>query len=305
MFGEATEKAVQAEKNGEIFDNQTTTPDQAPDSGNQSDNSSAPGLETQSGEQTPKDILDLQKLGKFKFEGQEMTYDELRKAYLRQQDYSKKTQALAEERKYSDNLAADLRSVAKDPRLAEEFKRVYPERFHSYLELIMQRAQNSAQASGQAPASNFGELPKEFVDRLERSEKLLNEFQQESQETTKATLDSMFSGFENDLKAKYPRADWVHVYSAITDYLEANNLTSKDLIRNKSATTKLFEDYTKRSHEAVTKQFEAWGKEQLEQVRRSNQAGADIGRGGGTPTAAPKKYNRLKDVAEDMIASLE
>jgi hypothetical protein len=81
-------------------------------------------------ESTPQTVAELDKLEKFKFEGQEYTPQELKNAILRQSDYTRKTQEFSQERRFYDNLQADLRSVRSNPALAAEFRRTYPEKFH-------------------------------------------------------------------------------------------------------------------------------------------------------------------------------
>lgn len=256
--------------------------------------------ETQDQKPIPQEILDLAKVGKFKVDGQELTYEDLRKAMLRQQDYTKKTQALAEERKYYANLSVDLKSVRKDPRLAAEFKKVYPEEFHGYLDLILAQ-DRQAKAEGEAPSP---QLPPEIVEKIERQEQLLSQLMEQSNESTRETLDAMYTSLEQDVQTKFPRADMVHVYGAIENYIAEQGLTSKDLLKNKAATQKMFETFAKASHDKRVSDYEAWRKEELKKSQERNQKAGDIGKGGGTPVTAPAKV-RMKDVADQWIASME
>jgi len=91
----------------------------------------------------------------------------------------------------------------------------------------------------------------------------------------------------------------------MTDYLSENGLTAKQLLKDKAATQKMFEQYTKASHEAVEKQFDAWTKQKLERVKANNAKAGDIGAGGGTPAAAPKKYKSMfREIPDEAIAEL-
>src|SRR3954464_16064772 len=114
-------------------------PDQTEVTKDLENTSSAPGeAEAGAGEQpkTPE-MVDLESLEKFRYAGREMTPKELQQAVMLQSDYTRKTQQLAEERKYYDNLSADLSAVAQNPQLAAKFKEVYPEKFHDYLAYVL------------------------------------------------------------------------------------------------------------------------------------------------------------------------
>lgn len=249
---------------------------------------------------TPEETPDLAKFARLKFEGQEMTYDDLRRAYLRHKDYTQKTQALAEERKFFDNLSADLRAVQQNPQLANEFKKVYPEKFHGYLGFISQ-----AQATGQqqAPTSQATtpQLPPEVISRIEKNEQMLNQVLGDSNEAQQVALNSVFETMEQKLTAKYPHADLVHAYSGLNQYLEENGVLSKEVLKNPAKYEAEFERYVKKSHEYEEKKFAAWEKQKLEKAKEVNRKASDIGRGSGSaPTTAPPKM-RLKDVADAML----
>lgn len=305
-FAEAAEQAIQNFENDQNSESVEST--------GTSENQSQIGAqeqEPQSEAQAIQEILDLEKLakGKFKFDGQEMTLDDLKRDRLRYQDYTKKTQALAEERKFIDNLDADLSAVRKDPNLIAKFKQIYPEKFHRYLAFVQAGAQSPG-SQGQESQGQTQNLPPEVLEKLKKLDELeskVSGFEAESIEGQKQTLDNIFSTLETDFKKKYPRADMIHVYGAVSDYLEANGLKSKDLIQNKTATSKMFEQFTKASHEARQKEFEEWKKAEVEVIRENNSKASDIGRGGGTPSGAPKKYGRkmFDEVADEMVSDFQ
>ena len=52
---------------------------------------------------------------------------------MRMKDYTQKTQRLspiAKEQKYIENIDADLQAVIANPSLAQQFKQVYPQKYH-------------------------------------------------------------------------------------------------------------------------------------------------------------------------------
>lgn len=232
-----------------------------------------------------KALLDLTKAEKFLFKGQEWTPQDLEKAMLRQQDYTKKTQAIAEERKYFDNLSADLQRVKANPDLVEEFKKVYPEKFHGYVDVLGIQA-----AKKEEPQSKGAELPREFLERIERIE---GAFTEKEKETFNAKLDSI----EQSMKGKYRYANATDVYGAADEFFKENGVKPRDVDE------KMMEPFFKASHEYNLSLFKEWQKEQLKTAKETNDRAGDIGRGGGTPGQAPKKYRNLDEVADDIIAS--
>src|SRR4051812_16401412 len=62
--------------------------------------------------------FDLGKIDKFNWEGEEWSVKDLKNAVLRQKDYSQKTEAIAQDRKYYENLSFDLAKVRENPALA-------------------------------------------------------------------------------------------------------------------------------------------------------------------------------------------
>lgn len=263
----------------------------------QSDSQSQPtqdaqGLETQP-EQTTKaqELMDLQKLEKFRFEGQEMTYEDLKKAYLRHSDYTKKTQALAEEKKFNDNLRYDLATVKRNPNLAAEFKKTYPERFHAYLDVILDQAQ---QAQG-------AQLPPEVLEKLNQHDQLLNTFQQERYEAESAKINNMLEQMEQKFTKKYPNAELGSVYHALETHVKKMREENPDY-GMKDLNEKVIEGFYKSTNDYFNKRFTEWQQSQLKSIRDKNKLGQDIPPGGGVPTEAPQKM-RLKDVADHIVTS--
>jgi hypothetical protein len=84
-----------------------------------------------------QEMIELESLDKFKFRGKEWTPEEIDKAMLLQADYTRKTQAISAESKFIDNLDADLRAVRSNPDLTSEFKKLYPEKYHKFLDVVM------------------------------------------------------------------------------------------------------------------------------------------------------------------------
>lgn len=251
---------------------------------------------------TPSAILDLSKAEKFMLEGQEMTYEDLKKSLMRQQDYTKKTQALAEERKtyesfsqekkFYDNLHYDLKSVKQNPALAEQFKQVYPEKFHAYLDAIM---------DGQTEKVARQELPPEVLNKLQEHDEFLSSLKEEKTKAEETQIMGQLEQWEGKFTKKYPNAEIASVYHAMEQY------TSKMREENpefgfKDLNEKVIEGIYKSVNDHFEKRFTEWQNNKLKSIRDANNKAGDIPPGGGIPGEAPKKM-KLKDVAENIISS--
>ena len=136
-------------------------------------------------------VLDLDSVDKFKFNGREWTPKDLKSAYMMQSDYTRKMQEIAQDRKYADNLSTDVSAVLANPELAEQFKKIYPPKYHAVLDKILEKA---------LPKQGLerpGTSDPVFMNRLERLEKQI--FEREVM-AAEAEIDSKFKTFNE----KYP-----------------------------------------------------------------------------------------------------
>jgi hypothetical protein len=251
---------------------------------------------------TPSATLDLSKAEKIMFEGQEMTYEDLKKAYMRHQDYTKKTQALAEERKsveslaqekkFYDNLSYDLKSVKQNPALAEEFKKVYPEKFHAYLDSII---------DGQSEKVARQELPPEVLNKLKEHDEFLSSLKEEKTKAEETQIMGQLEQWEQKYTKKYPNAEVASVYHAMEQYT-AKMREDNPEFGFKDLNEKAIENIYKSVHDHFEKRFTDWQNNKLKSIRDANNKAGDIPPGGGIPGEAPKKM-KLKDVAESILTS--
>lgn len=238
----------------------------------------------ESGEQPKTDITDLDSLEKFKFEGKEWTPQELRDAYLMQSDYTKKTQELAEDRKFYDNLYYDLQKVAQDPRLESAFRTTYPEKFHRYLESVERRDQPAESRQSEDTVRRDPELE----NRLSQLEQRL-----EAEEVAKIEKE-MESTFV-ELKGKYPLVDESHAIAIAQGYLDKNENLDKGA----------WEQIFKQINDQMSSRFDAYQKERVEKQKSAHKQGADSPAGGGIPSRGPKKFKNLHEATEAYLASDE
>ena len=258
-------------------------------------------------------ILDLSKAEKFLWEGKEMTPDDLRKNFLRQQDYTKKTQAIAEDKrrfeeerlnfirsqeeneKFESNLDADIANVLRDPSLKEQFMKIYPEKYHRILDQVMSRTfgeQDSQQRNDSVLEQRLKAIENKFMSQdQERSAKA---FETEVSKNSEI-LDSAISRFAS----KYPSADEDSVLARAE---HAAMFIKKDENFN-SNFSQVLEKLYKENHAFHENRYKEMYKQQVERQKQANSKGRDIGRGGQTPGTAPVKL-KLKDVKNHILENL-
>lgn len=224
-------------------------------------------------------IIDLDSTDKWKYGGKEWTSQEWKDSHLMHGDYTKKTQALAEERRafedgikrYYDNLDTDLKSVASNPALVAEFKRIYPEKFHAYLDNVIRKEQ----ATGANP--NSSAIPQEFMKRFESLE---SSIQEQRVNAINAELDAKFSV----LQKKYPSA------------IEEMVLTRADgiLKRGHVLDDKQWDQFFKDSHDQIEAHYKKTYGQKVKEQQSANLKGKDIAGGGGVPGRAPVEAKSIR-----------
>lgn len=253
-----------------------------------------PGNETPQAPETTKapDVLDLNSIEKFRYGDQEWTPKDLQGALLRQADYTKKTQALAESRKsleseqrYWENLYDDLEALKSNPSLIAKFKEVYPEKFHAYVGKLGLKEQL---ASGTTGSTRDPEL----VARLEALEKQTLEREIAA---NNAILDKTFG----ELKTKYPYADEESVLVRAESLISRAKERGESFDFNQEVWDKLFSQVNSRI-EGVAKSRQT---AQYEQQKTANQAGRDTPAGGATPGRKPG-YKTFDEATAAAIKAL-
>lgn len=256
-----------------------------------------------SGEQAPEaapSITELDKLEKFKFEGREWTPSDLKKSVLMHQDYTRKTQEFAQERKYYDNLSADLKQVRVNPALAAEFKRLYPEKFHGYLEHVLGQAGNTSaqpdQGSTASSQSKYAQLDPEVVARFERVE--ANVFNKEV-----AAIEKELEAQDTEFSSKFPMADVDSCYAKAQSLLDRNKDLPKD--QHVELSKEIWERIYKADHEKNQKRYEAVYKDNINKQKQAGLKGKDAGAGGGMPGGSPRTYKSIKEATSAALADLD
>lgn len=250
----------------------------------------------QQGPELPS-VAELEKMERFKFDGQEWTAKDLKNAYLRQQDYTRKTQELAElrkgfeqERKYYENLYADLQYVKDNPQFAQKFIETYPQKFHQLLQRVL--GDSSSQPQMQQQQSSRGP-DVELMSRLSNLEKFYHEQEVKKNETEiNTTL--------KELETKYPDAITEMVMGRV--YEAYNRMLQQD--PSAKLTKQMWEDSFKSvdsyMKDLVNTRYRSKQQEQLKANKRSS----DVSPGGATVGRAPQKFKDLKSVTEFAVRDL-
>lgn len=248
----------------------------------------AQDLATAKKPETIQEILDLDKLERFRFGGKEWNPRDLRNATLRHEDYSRKTMEVAEARRYAENFPYDLESVVRDPSLLDKFKETYPKQYHAAVEAALERVK-SPQAPQPTAPNQVATQRNPDIDFI-KSE--IHEWRaaQRSAEVQKheGWLDTQI----DSLSKKYPYAN-SNAVLAISQVIadQGNQMTDKIL-------EKLFKENAAENEAYLTKVH----KEKVEKQLEVNKKAKDIGQGGGTPGAAPKGAKTLKEAKEAMLS---
>lgn len=258
-------------------------------------------------------VLELSKADKFLWEGKEMTPEELRQSMLRQKDYTKKTQAHAEERRkfeeekrsyslqreqeetFQNNYEIDIQNVLRDPSLVEKFKEIYPPKYHAALEKSM----NSFFGDPNSPKRNESLLEQRLrsvESRFQAREKEIakSAYEQEVSKNSEI-LESNISRFSQ----KYPLADEDSVL-ARAEYMATELKKDANFTNNFS---QLMEKLYKENHSFHENRYKTMYAEKVSKQKQANSRGRDVGRGGATPGGTPEKM-KLKDVKNHILGTL-
>lgn len=267
-----------------------TTESSAPESA-PSEQFASQGIPAQSAAEAQA-ITDLDKLEKFSYQGRQYTPKEFRNQIdvggLRMQDYTRKMQEMGQERKYSENLNADLASVRAGRATVEQFKAVYPEKFHAFLEYV---SQNSAQTQ---------EPQKPAVDPsfLRDFEELRSDMNERKVQAAEAHIDNMVKTFA----PKYPFADDEAVFARaqhkLNQKLESEG--NKAILNDAD-----WEECFKSAHERNQKVAQKFYSNQANKQKTANLKGSDVPSGGGIPGQAPKMPKNIREASKFALEEMQ
>lgn len=242
-------------------------------------------------------IQELEKFERFKFQGQEWTPKDLERAMLRQQDYTKKTQSLAEERKsldterkYYENLNADLSMVRQNPNLASEFIKLYPQKFHQALKQVLSESQ------GQAQTQQVTQQPKYDVELNSRLSTLEKFYHEQDIAKNKAVVEAKVG----ELSKKYP--------DAIPEMVLGRIFESYSQLKDQDPEAKISDQTWEDTFKSVDQQMKEYASKRygamVKKQTVANEKAKAPDSGGGSVGRAPAKFKNLNEVTEYAIRDL-
>lgn len=263
-----------------MFENELSTSEDTQESSGQS----TPESSSEQPEQgTPsQEVLDLDSVQKFKFAGREWTPKDFQGAYMMHADYSRKTQEIAKERRYYENLGADLEAVQKDPKLIDKFRSIYPKSFHSYLRYVQsQQTPTQTQTSGDTnPVDNT------FKERFEKLESEIHD------RKVQAYSDEL-EAKSKQLSEKYPMADEEAVLARAQVLID----------RGDKLTDKVWDSLWKAVNDKNQVRFDQTYSKKVKEQKTTNFKAKDVASGGGTPSPAPRQARTIKEATKMLLDS--
>lgn len=256
----------------------------------------------------------LDTLDQFEFQGHKYTPEELSRAILRQADYTRKTQEIAQERKnlesqfgenskYILNYRADLQRVRENPSMASEFKKLYPEEFHYLVDRLTGEDEDDDVEADELDQRQSTKMPKEvknLLNELRRVKSELEGYKNEFQTREESAADKYLDVVFGKLSQKYPFAVEDSVINAAQKLIDENEGNPRFKM-----TDAVWERLFKQVNEQLSKRFEKQYNSQVaNQVRKSERA-SDSAPGGMAPgrpgASGPKTF---AEATEMMIQDL-
>lgn len=266
-------------------------------------------IEQAAGKESSPIVLDT--VEKFVLHGHEWTPEELNKSILRQNDYTKKTQELAELRKqieeqresyarYEKNVDADIDAVLANPRLEAQFKKIYPKPFHAQLDLALKYGHRDEDADD---SSEQVRLPREVVERLRRLDALeekLEQIEEGSRKAQNEAADKYLEVITSKFSSKYQFAVEESVFNMAQAILEANRDNPRFQM-----TEGVWEKLWKQSHDRQKKRYDQIHNSQVSAQLRKGELSSDVAAGGAAPGRAPNNPKNLAEARKLMLQDMK
>lgn len=239
-----------------------------------------------------RDVLDLNSVERFKFEGKEWTPQEMRNAYLMQSDYTKKTQAVAEERRkleeFSRHWEVDQKALMQNPDLLDEFKAKYPKHFHALGENLVRYARQ-LKTSESSPSEK---KPDERPDWAKSLEERLSQFEKDKYEAQVEKYSAQLDSTLSKMSQKYPFAD--------TEVALVRAQSLHDRGTNLSDAT--WEEIFKSLHSQAENRMKEYQSKLVKEQKAANSKARDVASGGGIAGAAPDLPRTIKEATKRALA---
>lgn len=239
------------------------------------------------------DLVELERIEKFKFQNKEYSAKELATLIKRGEDtkkeYTRLTQQIAErersekeEEKFRLNYKQDVKSVRENPALALEFFKVYPEKYHKLLEEDL-KSSSPVPEQEQRQQSSAPQIPFEILNDLHF---LKSKFQKQEEERASLQIDRDL----NNAVKEYDFADREQVMNRVSIWHkeQMDKDPSNGFI---PVPEKVWKEFAEMSHNHEKAKYEARYNQQVTQQKEANKKAQDVGPGGATPANAPRRFD--------------
>lgn len=247
------------------------------------------------------ELLNLDSMDRFSFQGHEYTPEELNRNMMRHADYTRKTQEISSERKFWKNLRSDLEHVRSNPNLADQFRKLYPDEFHDYLDFVQPKRNQRVEENDNGEEFNDN-LPKHVLDRLKKLDQLearLEKLDADSSSRQQAVADKHLDVIFGRFSEKYPYAIEDVVLNQAEKVL-AENLENPHFKMTDGAWERIF----RQVNDTYKSRFESKYRSQVEaQIEKSKRA-SDSAPGGSAPGRGPSGPKTIKEATEMMMQDL-
>lgn len=232
-------------------------------------------------------ITDLDGLSEFTFQGEKYSPDRLHQIFGEWKTNSEKMTEYEKEIQFANNLQIDLDNVLTDPRLADKFKATYPKKYHAILDRYLS-SNGQAQAQSQPAQSS---LPKEFMSEFNQMKERLTFHEQRAYDAEVMSANAKLDATLPPLFTKYEMANEDQVYARAEALIQGGQ----------KLTDKTWERLVRESHESMQKKADQVYSAKLKTQLEAGKRGQDVGPGGATPGAAPKKARTFDEAREEML----
>lgn len=247
-------------------------------------------------ETTKEEILDLDKLERFRFDGKEWNPKDLKNSYLMREDYTRKTQEVAEARKYADNFKYDVQALVKQPSLMDKFASIYPKEYVQAAKEILSLAKSQQVAPSPNNQTPAPQIDPNFVKEIDEIKGWIQEQNQQRQQQLQEQASTWLDNQYEALGKKYPNAAKVEeIVTARADYLmnQGHKVDEKVL-------DKLFSDLEKE----VTDRFLVPQQNKVKEQLKTGLRGKDVGKGGVPASEGPRQYKSFKEATAAALSDL-
>ncbi|MES1988824.1 MAG: hypothetical protein V4440_12510, partial [Pseudomonadota bacterium] len=252
---------------------------------------SAPSEPAAATETTPS-MTELDGLSEFTFQGEKYTPDQLHKLMSEHKTYSQEMKGYEQKKTFEKNLKIDLNSVSEDPRLADDFKRMYPQEYHALVDIVLKNRQQSQPAPSVPAQTNA--LPKEFLNEFGELKQGFSMLQAELMDAKTAEANAKLDTILPPLAAKFPMAVEDQVLQRAEGLLKSGQ----------RLTEKTWERLYRESHDSLTKRADQFYSAKLKSQLEKGQKGADSGSGGAAPGQAPVKEKKMGNNFQGITSGL-